>query len=89
MSHSQEEMSSTTRTTTKWKSTSANPPCAKCQHAANSRHKSDSEDDMEDVDDTPPRKANIPMIVNAVLSNFSMEDTSSKDDSQDISCLGE
>ena len=49
----------------------------------------DNKDDMEEVDDTPLRKANIPTIVNAVLSNFSMEGTTSKDDSQDISRLGE
>ena len=55
---------------------------------ANSHHEMDSEDDTEEVDDTLLTKATIPTIVDAILSNFSMESTSSKDDSQDISCLG-
>ena len=44
---------------------------------------------MEEVDDISLRKSHIPMIVDAVLSNFSMEGTSSKDDSQDNLYLDE
>ena len=82
----QEEISSTTRTTTKQKSTSAIPPHAKHQWMANSHHEMDSEDDTEEVDDTLLTKANIPTIVDAILSNFSMESTSTNDDREDISC---
>ena len=42
-----------------------------------------------EVDNTPLTKANIPTIVNAVLSNITKEDISSGDDRQDISHLGE
>ena len=75
----------TTRTTTKQQSASTNPPRAKRQRAgtvANTRHESNSEDASEEVDDTPLTRADIPKIVDAVLSNFSMEGTSPKDDSQ-------
>ena len=72
----------------KWKNTIAYPPHAKCHCAVNSCHDLDSEDNTE-VYDTPFTKADIPMIIDAVLSNISTEDTSSKDDSQDISHLGE
>ena len=63
----------------------ANPPGAHCQFVANSCYNSDSEGDIEEVDNTPLTKANIPTIVDTGLSNFSTEGTSSKDDSQDIS----
>ena len=89
MSRSWEETSSTTRTTTKWKNARAYPPCAKRHYAANSHHDLDSEDNTEEVDDTLLTKADISMIVDAVLSNISTEGTSSKDDSQDIPHLGE
>ena len=80
MSFFWEEMLSTTRTTTKQKNTSSYPPCAKRWHAANSHHNSDSEGDTEwEVDNTPLTKTNIPTIVNAVLSNITMEGNSSKD----------
>ena len=48
-----------------------------------------SEDDTEEPDHTPLTKADIPSIVNAVLSNISTEGNSSRDDSQDVSHLGE
>ena len=89
MGRSREEMSSTTRTATKRRNTSTCPPCAKRHRAANSRCDSDSEDDTEEPDDTPLTKANIPTIVIAVLSNISTEGTSSRNDSQDVSHLGE
>ena len=73
----------------KAENTSAYPPCAKRHHAANSHHNSESEDDTEEVDYTTLTKADIPTIVDTVLSNISMEGTSSKDDSQDISHLDE
>ena len=58
--------------------------------AANSRHDSDSEDDYtEEPDHTPLTKADIPLIVNTVLSNISTEGNSSRNDSQDVSHLGE
>ena len=77
MSFFQEEMSATTRTTTKQKNTSSYPPCAKRWHAANSHHNLDSDGNMEwEVDDTPLAKVDIPTIVNAVLSNISMEGNS-------------
>ena len=47
---------------------------------------SDSEDDMEEPEDTLLTKATI---VDAVLSNISKEGTSSRDDSQDVSHLSE
>ena len=53
---------------------------------ANSHHEMDSKDDTEEVDDTLLTKANIPTIVDAILSNFSMESTSTNDDREDISC---
>ena len=53
----------------KWKSARANPPYPKCQLVANARHKSDSEDDMEEVDNILLTKVDIPMIINAVHSN--------------------
>ena len=62
---------------------------AKHYCAANSRHDSDSEDDTEEADDTPLTKADIPTIVDAVLSNISTEGTSTRDDNQDNSHLGE
>ena len=90
MSRSREKTSSTTRTTTKRKNTSAYPPSAKRQRAANSHHDSDSEDETErEVDASPLTKADIPTIMDAFPNNISTEDTSSKDDSQDISHLGE
>ena len=73
----------------KRKSARANPPHPKYQRVANARHKSDSEDDTEEVDDISLTKVNIPMIINAVRSNFSMEDASLQDDSQDNSHLSE
>ena len=71
--------------------TSAYSPHAKCHsmRTANSCRDSDSEDDTEKPDHTPLTKANIPMIVDAVLSNISMEGNSSRDDSQDVSNLDE
>lgn len=90
MSRSREKTSSTTRTTTKRKNTSAYPPRAKRQRAANSHHNSDSEDDTErEFDDSPITKADIPTIMDAFPNNISTEGTSSKDDSQHISHLGE
>ena len=73
-SRSREETSSTTRTATKRRNTSACAPRAKrhSTRAANSRRDSDSEDDYtEEPDHTPLTKADIPSIVNAVLSNIS------------------
>ena len=72
--------------------TSACAPRAKrhSTRAANSRRDSDSDDDYtEELDHTPLTKADIPSIVNAVLSNISTEGNSSRDDSQDVSHLGE
>ena len=92
MSRSGEKTSSTTRTTTKRKNTSVYPPREKRQRAANSHHDSDhsSEDDTEkEVDDSPLTKADIPTIMDAFPNNISTEGTSSKDDSQHISHLGE
>ena len=94
MSRSREKTSSTTRTTTKRKNTSAYPPRAKRQRAANSHHDSDSEDETErEVDASPLTKADIPedipTIMDAFPNNISTEGTSSKEDSQDISHLGE
>ena len=89
---SQEETSSTTRTATKRRYTSACAPRAKrhSTRAANSRRDSDSEDDYtEEPDHTPLTKADIPSIVNAVLSNISIEGNSSRDASWDISHLSE
>ena len=57
--------------------------------AASSRRNSDSEDDTEEPDHTLLTKANIPSIVHAVLCNISTEENSSRDDSQDVSHLGE
>ena len=91
-SRSREETSSTTRTATKRRNTSACAPRAKRHStcAANSRRDSDSEDDYtEEPDHTPLTKADIPSIVNAVLSNISTEGNSSREDSQDVSHLGE
>ena len=82
-SRTQEETSRTTRTTAKRKSASANPPRPKRQRLADTRRESDSEDD------TPLTKADIPKIVDAVLSNFSTEGIGSMDDSQDNPHLGE
>ena len=81
-SRTQEETSRTTRTTTtKRQSVSTNPPRAKRQRAvANTRRESDSEDTSEEVDDTPLTRADIPKIVDAVLSNFSTEDDSQAGD---------
>ena len=73
----------------KQKNTSAYPTCAKRHHAANSHHNLESENDTEEVDYTMLTKADIPTIVDTVLSNISTEVTSSKDDSQDISHLDE
>ena len=73
----------------KAKNTSAYPPCAKHHRAANSHYNSDAEDNMEEPVDTPLSKADIPTILDAVLSNISLEGTSSRDGSQDISHLGE
>ena len=56
---------------------------------ANSHRDSDSKGNTEEPDHTPLTKADIPTIVNAVLSNISMEGNSSRDDSQDVSHLGE
>ena len=81
------ETSSTTRTATKRKNTSTCAPRAKrhSTHAANSRRDSDSEDHYtEEPDHTPLTKADIPSIVNTVLSNISTEGNSSRDDSQDV-----
>ena len=89
---SREETSSTTRTATKRRYFSTCAPCAKrhSTRAANSCRDSDSEDDyMEELDHTPLTKADIPSIVNAVLSNISTEGNSSRDDSQDVSHLSE
>ena len=91
-SRSREETSSTTRTATKRRNTSACAPRTKrhSTRAANSRRDSDSEDDYtEEPDHTPLTKADIPSIVNAVLSNISTEGNSSREDSQDVSHLGE
>ena len=55
---------------------------------ANIHHRSDSED-LQKLNDTPLTKANIPKIVDAILSNFSMKGISSNDDSQDNPCLSE
>ena len=88
-SRTQEETSRTTRTTAKRKSASADPPRPKCQRLADTRRESDSEDNTEEIDDTPLTKADIPKIVDAVLSNFSTEGISSMDDSQDNPHLGE
>ena len=69
-SRTQEETSRTTRTATKRQSASTNPPHVKRQRAgtvANTRREFDSEDALE-VDDTPLTRADIPKIVNAVLS---------------------
>ena len=62
-----------------------NPPFAKrLLRAANSPHQSDSEDDTQESDEIQFTKADIPMrIVDAVLSNFTTEGTSSKNDTQD------
>ena len=90
-SRSREETSFTASTATKRRNTSACAPCAK-RHStrqANSRRDSDSEDDTEEPDHTPLTKADIPSIVNAVLSNISTEGNSARDDSQDVSHLGE
>lgn len=65
----------------RWKSANANPPCAKCQHVANAHCTLDNEDYKEEIDDTPLARANIPKIINAILSNFSKEGTSLRDDS--------
>ena len=81
-------MSSTTRTTTKRKNTSVDSPHAKHQCAVNTHHDLDSKGDTEEVDGTPLTKADILAIIHAVLSNISMEGTSSRDDSQDISHIG-
>ena len=90
-SRSREETSFTTRTAMKRRNTSACAPHAKrhSTHPANSRRDSDSEDDTEEPDHAPLTKADIPSIVNAVLSNISTEGNSSRDDSQDVSHLGE
>ena len=88
-SRTQEGTSRTTRTTTKRKSASAVPPHPKRQRLADTRRESDSEDDTEEIDDTPLTKADIPKIVNAVLSNFSTKGISSMDDNQDNPHLGE
>ena len=73
----------------KQKSASVNTPRAKHQHLANTHRESDSEDDTEEINDTPLITADIPKIVDIILSNFSTEDTSSMDDSQDNPYLGE
>ena len=73
----------------KRKSARANPSHPKCQRVANARHKSDSEDNTEEVDDISLTKVDIPMIIDAVRSNFSMEDASLQGDSQDNSHLSE
>ena len=73
----------------KRKSARANPPHPKCQRVANAHHKSDSEDNTEEVDDISLTKVDIPMIIVAVCSNVSMEDASLQDDSQDNSHLSE
>ena len=93
-----EETSHTTRTAAKQKIASGDPPCVKRQYVTtthgelysegNTRCKSDNEDNVE-VDGTPLTKANIPKIVDTILSNFSMEGTSSRDDSQDNPHLSE
>ena len=90
-SHSREETSFTASTATKRRNTSACASCAK-RHStrqANSRRDSDSEDDTEEPDHTPLTKADIPSIVNAVLSNISTEGNNARDDSQDVSHFGE
>ena len=89
MSCSRGEMSSTTRTTTKQKNSSAYPPCAKRHRAVNYHHESDSKGDTEEADDTPLTKADIPTIINVVLSNISTEGTNLRDDSRDTSHLCE
>ena len=88
-SRTQEEMSSTTRTTTKHKMLVPMHPRAKHHRAANSHHDLDTEDDTEESDDIPLSKADIPTILNAVLSTISSEGSSSRDDNQDISHLDE
>ena len=55
--------------------------------AANSHHDSDSKGNTGEPDHTQLTKADIPTIVNVVLSNISMEGNSSRDDSQDVSHL--
>ena len=73
----------------KQKSASADSPRPKRQHLANTCRESDSEDDTEEIDNTPLTKADIPKIVDAALSNFSTEGITSMDDSQDNPHLGE
>ena len=79
--HKKKLMPRTTKSATKQKSASANPPRAKRQRAATTHRESDSEDDMEEVDTNPLTRADISTIVDSVLSNFSKEGASSTDDS--------
>ena len=83
-------MPSTTRTATKQKTL---VPIHRVQSVivqpTDSHHNSDSEDNTKEPDNTPLAKANIPTIVDAVLSNVSTKGTSLRDESQDISHLGE
>ena len=80
-SRSREETSSTTRTATKRRNTSACASHAKrhSMRSANSHRDSDSEDEYtEEPGHTPLTKADIPWIVNAVLSNISTEATAQR-----------
>ena len=77
----EEEPPRTTRVATKWKGASGKLSPAKRQHVASTHHESESDTagDIE-VDETPLTRADIPKIVEAVLSNFSQEGTSSTED---------
>lgn len=61
----------------------------KYQHVTSSHHNLDSENDTEEVEDTPLTRADIPNIINAILRNFSKDATSSRDYSQNNSHISE
>ena len=66
----------------------SDPPRAKRPRVGTS-HRRESDDDVEESDDTPLTRGDIPSIVDAVLNSFSREGARPRDDDRDNPHVGE